>query len=68
LGASGKIIWTIENTRRLKFGYESLPLSGRRSRKPVNRKSKLENGGDATPVEVEVSIFRNDSAMAKFKA
>jgi hypothetical protein len=44
LGASGKIIWTIENTRRLKFGDDCLPLSWRRSKKPVNRKSKLKEG------------------------
>jgi hypothetical protein len=37
-----KIIWTIENTRRLKFGGDCLPLSRHRLRKPVNRKSKAE--------------------------
>ncbi len=27
---SGKVIWVIENARRLKFGCDCLPLSGRR--------------------------------------
>jgi hypothetical protein len=64
-GACGKIIRKIENTRRLKFGYDCLPVSGRRSRKPVNRKSKLKDGGDATPSGVEVSISRRDLSVAE---
>jgi len=59
----GRILLT-KNMRRLKFGGDCLPLSGCRVRKFVNRKSNAERWGNATPGGVDVSISRNDLAVA----